>query len=164
MKIEFVLNGRSVALDVAPLTRLLDVLREHFGLTGTKEGCGEGECGTCSVLVDDEVVNACLLPVVQVEGRRVETVESLSRDEPGTLAEAFLARDGAQCGFCTPGMIMAGEALRRRCAGGREDPDDAAVRVAIAGNLCRCTGYQKIVAAIRSALDSDRRNRGEGHA
>lgn len=147
--IRFLVNGAPVEVDVPGMRRLLDVLREDLALTGTKEGCGEGECGACSVLLDGQVVDACLVPMAQVDGRIVRTVEGLSLGarEPGnldTLQEAFLVHGAAQCGICTPGMLMAARAYLD--AGG--GPDHDAVREGIAGNLCRCTGYQKIVEAI----------------
>jgi len=148
----FTVNGDAVTLKVPGMRRLLDALREDLGLTGTKEGCGEGECGACSVLLDGQVVNACLVPVCQVEGASIETVEGLATD--GRLSElqaAFLETGGAQCGICTPGMLMAGEAF---LASGVATDEDA-IREAIAGNLCRCTGYTKIVEAI--ALAAERR-------
>src|SRR5262245_19878571 len=131
------------------MRRLLDVLREDLGLTGTKEGCGEGECGACSVLLDGQVVDSCLVPMSQVDGRIVRTVEglSLAAREHATLdslQQAFLEFGAAQCGICTPGMLMAARAYID--AGG--SPDHEAVREGIAGNLCRCTGYQKIGEAI----------------
>ncbi|MFL5756786.1 MAG: (2Fe-2S)-binding protein [Chloroflexota bacterium] len=144
-------NGSPVEVAVPGSRRLLDVLREDLGLTGTKEGCGEGECGACSVLVDGLVVDSCLVPVAQVEGSDVLTVEGLAAgtgsDELSALQRAFLLTGGAQCGICTPGMLVAGQAYLD--GGGR--PDDDAIREAIAGNLCRCTGYTKIVEAIAMA-------------
>jgi carbon-monoxide dehydrogenase small subunit len=152
MTYRFTVNGAPVEVEAPGMRRLLDVLREDLALTGTKEGCGEGECGACSVLVDGALVGACLVPVCQVEGASVDTVEGLAAD--GALNElqaAFLETGGAQCGICTPGMLMAGEAF---LASG-EAPRDEAIRHAIAGNLCRCTGYTKIIDAI--ALAADRR-------
>jgi carbon-monoxide dehydrogenase small subunit len=141
-------NGEAVELEVPGMRRLLDVLREDLGLTGTKEGCGEGECGACSVLVDGAVVDACLVPVCQVDGASVITVEGLAHEERlNALQAAFLETGGAQCGICTPGMLMAGEAF---LASGAE-PTDEHIREAIAGNLCRCTGYTKIIDAISLA-------------
>jgi carbon-monoxide dehydrogenase small subunit len=148
-------NGTAVEVDVPGMRRLLDVLREELALTGTKEGCGEGECGACTVLVDGAPVDSCLVPVCQVAGTEVRTVEGLSpvgatpRDadaprELDALQRAFLVTGGAQCGICTPGMLMAGRAYLD--AGG--GPDEDAIRESIAGNLCRCTGYTKIVEAI----------------
>jgi aerobic-type carbon monoxide dehydrogenase small subunit (CoxS/CutS family) len=145
----FLVNGAPAEVEASGMRRLLDVLREDLGLTGTKEGCGEGECGACSVLLDGQVVDSCLVPICQVEGRIVRTVEGLSlaareRSDLDTLQEAFLEHGGAQCGICTPGMLMAARAYLD--AGG--PPDEDAIREAIAGNLCRCTGYTKIVDAI----------------
>jgi carbon-monoxide dehydrogenase small subunit len=139
-------NGTPVEVDVPGMRRLLDVLREDLALTGTKEGCGEGECGACTVLVDGAPVDSCLVPVCQVAGAQVRTVEGLSpqMDDLDELQRAFLMTGGAQCGICTPGMLMAGRAYLD--AGG--GPDEDAIRESIAGNLCRCTGYTKIVDAI----------------
>jgi carbon-monoxide dehydrogenase small subunit len=159
--VAFTVNGAATELDVPGMRRLLDVLREDLGLTGTKEGCGEGECGACSVLVDGEIVDACLVPVCQIDGHDVLTVEGLGparvADAAPTpldldpLQAAFLETGGAQCGICTPGMLMAGHAFLASDAA----PTDDAIREAIAGNLCRCTGYVKIVEAI--ALAAERR-------
>jgi aerobic carbon-monoxide dehydrogenase small subunit len=151
----FVVNDGPVEVDVPGMRRLLDVLREDLALTGTKEGCGEGECGACTVLLDGVPVDACLVPVCQVDDHAVATVEGLadavdSPDAPvvlDPLQAAFLSTGGAQCGICTPGMLMAARAYLD--AGG--GPDDVAIREAIAGNLCRCTGYTKIVEAIALA-------------
>jgi carbon-monoxide dehydrogenase small subunit len=151
----FLVNAEPIEVDVPGSRRLLDVLREDVGLTGTKEGCGEGECGACSVLVDGEVVDACLVAVAQVDGRVIRTVEGLAgRPADGapaleTLQQAFLETGGAQCGICTPGMLISARAYLD--AGG--GPDEAAIREAIAGNLCRCTGYTKIVEAIALAAE-----------
>jgi carbon-monoxide dehydrogenase small subunit len=147
--IRFLVNGTPAEVDVPGMRRLLDVLREDLGLTGTKEGCGEGECGACSVLLDGQVVDSCLVPMCQVDGRIVRTVEGLAlaareRGSLDSLQEAFLELGAAQCGICTPGMLMAARAYLD--AGG--GPDHGAIREGIAGNLCRCTGYQKIVEAI----------------
>jgi aerobic carbon-monoxide dehydrogenase small subunit len=144
----FAVNGDPVEADVPGMRRLLDTLREDLGLTGTKEGCGEGECGACSVLVDGEVVDACLVPTCQVEGASVQTVEGLAADgRLNLLQAAFLETGGAQCGICTPGMLMAGEAF----LASRAEASEESIREAIAGNLCRCTGYTKIVEAIAMA-------------
>jgi carbon-monoxide dehydrogenase small subunit len=150
-------NGAPVEIDVPGMRRLLDVLREDLALTGTKEGCGEGECGACSVIVDGQVVDACLVPICQVDGSVVRTVEGLAPrqatagpaavEDLDDLQRAFLETGGAQCGICTPGMLMAARAYLD--AGG--GPDEAAIREAIAGNLCRCTGYTKITEAIALA-------------
>jgi len=162
MTVQFRLNDDPVELDVPGARRLLDVLREDLGLTGTKEGCGEGECGACTVLLDGQVVDSCLVPVCQVDGHSITTVEGLGVRRP-SLAEpavvddldplqvAFLEAGGAQCGICTPGMLLSGRAF---LASGVA-PSDEAIREAIAGNLCRCTGYTKIIEAI--ALAASRR-------
>ncbi len=145
---KFTVNGEERAVEVAPLKRLLDVLREDLGLTGTKEGCGEGECGACSVLVDGELVDSCLVPICQVEGAQVLTVEGIAPSGQLTpLQRAFVERGGAQCGICTPGMVVAAHCF---LASGQPSTNEA-VREAIAGNLCRCTGYTKIVEAIQEA-------------
>ena len=152
MSYRFFVNGDPVELEVPGMRRLLDALREDLALTGTKEGCGEGECGACSVLVDGAVVDACLVPVCQVDGTSVRTAEGLGTEaELNDLQAAFLETGGAQCGICTPGMLMAAEAYL--AAGG--PAGDVAIREAIAGNLCRCTGYTKIGEAI--ALSAKRR-------
>ena len=141
----FTLNGRRTRLSAHPLKRLLDVLREDCGLTGTKEGCGEGECGACTVLIDGLPVNSCLVPVAHVAGARVTTIEGLSGRH--SLQRAFVEHGGAQCGICTPGMIMAAVAL-----GPRPSMDE--MRTGLAGNLCRCTGYSAIYRSIRKAAAS----------
>ena len=141
----FTLNGKAVSLDVAGARRLLDVLREDLQLTGTKEGCGEGECGACSVLIDGQVVDSCLVAAGQVEGREVTTVEGLADGTRLTaLQQAFIEHGAAQCGICTPGMLLAAHALLQQSR--RLDADD--VREGLAGNLCRCTGYTKIIDAV----------------
>lgn len=147
----WLVNGVSMEVETPPGRRLLDVLREDLGLTGTKEGCGEGECGACSVLLDDRLVLSCLLPAGQAaDGARIDTVEGLERTALGrALQEAFVEKGAAQCGFCIPGMLMAAYAL----LAANPDPDDAAVREGLSGNLCRCTGYVKIVEAVRAAAD-----------
>ena len=152
MSIRLRVNGEAVELDVPGMRRLLDVLREDLRLTGTKEGCGEGECGACSVLLDGLVVDACLVPMCQVEGTDVRTVEGLA-DADGRLSplqRSFLERGGAQCGICTPGMLMAAQAYLE--AGG--GPADESIREAIAGNLCRCTGYTRIIESIAAVADA----------
>ncbi len=144
----FVVNGRSRTLDAPPLTRLLDILRGPLGLTGTKEGCGEGECGSCTVLLDGVPVNACLVVAGQCDGRTVLTVEGLaSKDTLSDLQEAFVKEGGAQCGICTPGILMAAHAL----LAANPQPGEGEIRESIAGNICRCTGYQRIVESIRQA-------------
>jgi carbon-monoxide dehydrogenase small subunit len=148
MTFAFTVNGDPVEVEAAGSRRLIDVLREDLGLTGTKEGCGEGECGACSVLVDGAVVDACLVPVSQVRGAAVATVEGLAPDGGlSALQQAFLETGGAQCGICTPGMLMAAEAFLTSGA----EASDENIREAIAGNLCRCTGYTKIIEAIALA-------------
>ncbi|MEP7379373.1 MAG: (2Fe-2S)-binding protein [Chloroflexota bacterium] len=148
MSYRLTVNGAEQELDVPGMRRLLDTLREDLGLTGTKEGCGEGECGACSVLVDGALVNSCLVPTAQVDGAHIVTVEGLApHGGLDRLQQAFLETGGAQCGICTPGMLMAGRAYI--AAGG--GPDEDAIREAIAGNLCRCTGYTKIIDAIALA-------------
>jgi carbon-monoxide dehydrogenase small subunit len=150
VNIRFLVNGTPAEVDVPGMRRLLDVLREDLSLTGTKEGCGEGECGACSVILDGAVVDACLVPMSQVDGSVVRTVEGLAPRGAAALDElqtAFLETGGAQCGICTPGMLMAARAYLDD--GGTAD--EAAIREAIAGNLCRCTGYTKIVEAIALA-------------
>jgi aerobic carbon-monoxide dehydrogenase small subunit len=137
------INGKRVRLDVHPLKRLLDVLREDCGLTGTKEGCGEGECGACTVLVDGAPVNSCLVPIAHADRARVTTIEGLGGTH--ALQRAFVAHNGAQCGICTPGMIMAAVALGKK-------PSLAKIRAGLAGNLCRCTGYEAIYRSIRRAV------------
>jgi len=146
----FTVNGSAVEVAATGSRRLLDVLREDLALTGTKEGCGEGECGACSVLIDGAVVDACLVPVSQADGTSVRTVEGLAPDGGlSILQQAFLETGGAQCGICTPGMLMAGDAFLASDA----EASDANIREAIAGNLCRCTGYTKIIDAIALAAE-----------
>jgi len=141
-------NGKKKSFRGAPFARLIDVLREDLRLTGTKEGCGEGECGACTVLLDGKPVNSCLIPVCQAEGRKIETVESLGTPERlSKLQAGFMQCAGAQCGICTPGMLMSAHAHLK--SGGKAD--DASVRTALAGNLCRCTGYQHIVESVLCA-------------
>ena len=141
-------NGADVTLDGHPMARLLDVLRTGLGLTGTKEGCGEGECGACAVLLDGELVNSCLVPLRHADGSSIVTIEGIARDDRlHPVQEAFIACGGAQCGICTPGMVLAAVALLEQNA----SPSDDDIRVALAGNLCRCTGYMRIFQAIRQA-------------
>lgn len=139
----FTVNGEERRVEAYPMARLLDVLREELRLTGTKEGCGEGECGACAVLVNGELVNSCLVPVLQVAGADIRTIEGVSHG----VQESFLRCGGAQCGICTPGMVMASLSLLER----NPQPDEAAVREALAGNLCRCTGYTKIFESVIEA-------------
>lgn len=155
MTLELNVNGEIHRVEASPLARLLDVLRGPLGLTGTKEGCGEGECGSCTILLDGEPVNACLVLAGQAEGKAITTVEGLAPkgcslpDDLGAIQRCFIDDGGAQCGICTPGMIVSAEALLRA----RPKPTDAEIREAIAGNICRCTGYQRIVDAIRHAAE-----------
>jgi carbon-monoxide dehydrogenase small subunit len=146
--ISFQLNTMPVSVEVTPDTRLIDVLREHFRLTGTKEGCGEGECGACMILLDGSPTLSCLMAIGAIDGKRVTTIEGL-REAPGfaILAQAFSDAGAVQCGYCTPGMIMIAYALLRD----QRTPDESSIRRAMAGNLCRCTGYAMIVEAIRLA-------------
>ena len=145
---KLVVNGEERSVFAPGLKRLLDVLREDLGLTGTKEGCGEGECGACSVLLDGVLVNSCLVPVCQVEGAQILTVEGVARGaELSRLQRAFVERGAAQCGICTPGMILAAHGFLQTGLPATNEN----VREAIAGNLCRCTGYAKIVEAIQEA-------------
>ncbi len=147
-RLSFILNHKPVTVEVEPDTLLLDLLRETLGLTGTKRGCGEGECGACTVIINNEAVNACLYPAWKVENCRVLTVEGLGTEEnPHPLQEAFLEAGAVQCGFCTPGMLMSSYALLQKTA----NPAESEVKEAISGNLCRCTGYVKIIEAIRKA-------------
>jgi aerobic carbon-monoxide dehydrogenase small subunit len=147
--ITFTVNGSLETVTAHPLSRLLDVVRQQLHLTGTKEGCGEGECGACAMLLDGELVNSCLVPVLQAEGRSVTTIEGVADGERlHAVQEAFIAHGGAQCGICTPGMILAAVSLQRQAP----DATDDDIRAALAGNLCRCTGYMKIFDAVRAAL------------
>ena len=141
IKIRCVVNAKPQTLDTYPMERLLDVLREQLKLTGTKEGCGEGECGACSVIIDGQIVNSCLVPVVQVEGAQIRTIEGLATgDQLHAVQQAFIECGGAQCGICTPGMVMAAVSLLEK----NPQPSEADIRHGLAGNLCRCTGYMKI--------------------
>jgi len=154
--IELTVNGAKRRARVAPLTRLLDVLRVDLALPGTKEGCGEGECGACSVLLDGRSVCSCLVPAAQAHGAKVVTVEGLARGRAlSQLQQAFLEHGAAQCGICTPGMLVTSVELLGRVKG--RVPGEDEVREALAGNLCRCTGYQKIVDAVRAAARAQAR-------
>jgi aerobic carbon-monoxide dehydrogenase small subunit len=151
MKIKFEINGVVREIDAPPMNRLLDVLREDLCLTGTKEGCGEGECGACSVIVDGEAINSCLIPVCQLQGANILTVEGLSRDgRLDPLQQAFLECGAAQCGICTPGMLISARSLLDV----NPRPTREEIRAAIAGNLCRCTGYIKIIDAIERTAET----------
>jgi aerobic carbon-monoxide dehydrogenase small subunit len=142
-------NGAEATLDAYPFARLLDVLREELGLTGTKEGCGEGECGACSVLIDGELVNSCLIPAAQVQGADIRTVEGVADgDRLHAVQRAMIECGGAQCGICTPGMVLAAVNLLKQ----KPAPTEADIREGLAGNLCRCTGYMKIFDAVVRAV------------
>ncbi len=151
VEIACTVNGKPQRLSVYPMARLLDVLREELQLTGTKEGCGEGECGACTVWIDGAIVNSCLVPVLQVAGSEIKTIEGLASDEQlHAVQEAFIACGGAQCGICTPGMIMAAANLLERAP----HPTETEIRWGLAGNLCRCTGYMKIFEAVVQACQA----------
>ena len=138
-------NGEKRTVHSYPLERLLDVLREQLHLTGTKEGCGEGECGACSIFLNGEIVNSCLVPVVQAEGATIKTIESVASDDQlHAVQQAFVEFGGAQCGICTPGMVLAAVDLLER----NPNPSEAEIRTGLAGNLCRCTGYMKIFESV----------------
>ncbi len=148
MKIEFTLNGTRVSVDAPADSTLLTVLRDQLNMTGTKEGCGVGECGACSVLLDGRLVNACLVLAAQAGGRQVVTIEGVRGPDggPNDLQQAFIDYGAVQCGYCIPGMVLAGEAI----LASNPKPTRTEIRQAIAGNLCRCTGYQQIVDAIQA--------------
>ncbi len=152
MSVKFSVNNSDYELQVTPMKRLLDVLREDVGLTGTKEGCGEGECGACSVFINGVVVNSCLVPVCQTNGTKITTIEGLSNNGLNQLQQAFINYNAAQCGICIPGMLIAAQALLDI----NPSPSRGEIREAIAGNLCRCTGYMKIVDAIEAAALGNR--------
>jgi carbon-monoxide dehydrogenase small subunit len=148
VEISFTVNGVSKKVRAYPMERLLDVLRLHLGLTGAKEGCGEGECGSCAVLIDGALVNTCLIPVLQAAGTSIVTIEGLAEgNELHALQQTFLECGGAQCGICTPGMILASLQLLNE----KTDPTGDEIREGLAGNLCRCTGYSQILAAVTAA-------------
>ncbi|MDY3282349.1 (2Fe-2S)-binding protein [Dysosmobacter sp.] len=150
MRIEFIVNGKTERLDVPGGKRLLDVLREDLHLTGAKEGCGEGECGACTVLMDGEAVHSCMVLAGQLTGHTVTTIEGLEQDgRLGVLQNAFVEQGAVQCGYCTPGMIMSAAGLLNRTP----DPTEEEIRVALSGNICRCSGYVQIVAAVKAAAE-----------
>jgi carbon-monoxide dehydrogenase small subunit len=147
------INDKAVSLEAHPMARLLDVLREQAGLTGTKEGCGEGECGACSIEMDGALVNSCLIPALQADGAAIRTIEGVAgAAELSAVQQAFLTHGGAQCGICTPGMILAARNLLSRNA----QPRESEVREALSGNLCRCTGYTKIFESVLEACRAQR--------
>ncbi len=147
-RLQITVNGTQQTLSVPPMKRLLDVLREDLQLTGTKEGCGEGECGACAVLLDGELVNSCLLPALQAHGKEICTIEGMGSPEHlHPIQQCFLERGGAQCGICTPGMILATQHLLSR----HPQPTLAQIHEGLAGNLCRCTGYMRIFEAVEEA-------------
>ena len=144
-------NGETLSLKAYPMARLLDVLRQELRLTGTKEGCGEGECGACSVWIEGEIANSCLVPVLQVAGSEIKTIEGIATGEQlHAVQEAFISCGGAQCGICTPGMVMAAVNLLERTP----RPSETEIRMGLAGNLCRCTGYMKIFEAVVRACQA----------
>jgi len=150
--VTFRINGVSHTITAPPMKRLLDVLREDLRLTGAKEGCGEGECGSCSVLMNGELVNSCLVPVLQCEGADIATIEGLAREESAKLhpiQQCFLEHGGAQCGICTPGMILASHHLLKK----HPHPTLEQIQEGLAGNLCRCTGYMRIFEAVQQAAN-----------
>ncbi|MEX1128949.1 MAG: (2Fe-2S)-binding protein [Vicinamibacterales bacterium] len=147
--LRFHVNGRPVEVDAHPMARLLDVLRTQLHLTGAKEGCGEGECGACAVLIDGELVNSCLVPVLHAEGRAIVTIEGVAGDrELHAIQQAFIDHGGAQCGICTPGMVLAASALLERTP----NPTLDDMRTGLAGNLCRCTGYMRIFESVVASM------------
>jgi len=149
-RIQFTVNGEPREVESYPMSRLLDVLREDFRLTGTKEGCGEGECGACSVMLDGRLVNSCLIPVLQVEGATIKTIEGVADGARlNRIQQAFIQHGAAQCGICTPGMVMAAIELLNT----HPNPTDEQIRTGLAGNICRCTGYMRIFEAIVRAVE-----------
>ncbi len=161
MQLQFTLNNKAVSMDVPDAKRLIDILREDFHLTGTKEGCGEGECGACTVLMNGEAVHSCLVLACQMEGAHVLTIEGLSPEaHKGTLStiqQNFVDEIAIQCGFCTSGMIMTSEALLRE----NPNPSEEEIRTALSGNICRCSGYTQILAAVdKTAKDYQALNGG----
>lgn len=154
IRVRCTLNGTAATLEAYPMARLLDVLRDEAGLTGVKEGCGEGECGACSVELDGEIVNSCLVPALQAEGATIRTIEGVATgDQLHAVQQAFITHGGAQCGICTPGMVLAAVNLLKR----KPHATETEIRAGLSGNLCRCTGYTKIFAAVMAACrDRDR--------
>ena len=153
-QIKFSINGRKVRKNIQSSLLLIDLIREELGLKGTKPGCLEGECGACTVLIDGDPVNSCLFLAVNIHGKEVTTIEGLSRDNQDAqfdpVQEAMIQHGGVQCGFCTPGMIMTIKSFRQQCEANQVVPDREEIKKALAGNLCRCTGYTKIIDAVES--------------
>jgi len=150
-KIKFRLNGRSYVLDVKPSKTLLEMIREDLKLTGTKEGCGEGECGACTVIMDGKTVNSCIVLAVEADNKEITTIEGIADNgKLHPIQEAFISQGGMQCGFCTPGMIMSAKTLLEN----NPRPNEQEIREGIAGNFCRCTGYAKIIESISMAADA----------
>lgn len=154
MKIELQVNGEIVLLEGEPMARLLDVLREHLGLIGTKEGCGEGECGACTVLIDGEPVLSCLTPLFQCQGKTIDTIEGIAANQAKDFIEGFVATGGVQCGACTPGVVISAWALLQK----NESPSREEIQDALAGNLCRCTGYEGIYRAFEARQAVERKD------
>ncbi|SRR6266702_2833839 len=153
IRVQCEINGKAMPLEAHPMARLLDVLREQAGLTGTKEGCGEGECGACSIEMDGALVNSCLIPALQAGGAKIRTIEGVAcASELSAVQQAFLEHGGAQCGICTPGMILAVHNLLSR----NPQPAESEIREALSGNLCRCTGYTKIFESVLGACRAQR--------
>ena len=153
IRVQCEINGKAMSLEAHPMARLLDVLREQAGLTGTKEGCGEGECGACSIEMDGVLVNSCLIPALQASGAKIRTIEGVAcASELSAVQQAFLEHGGAQCGICTPGMILAAHNLLSR----NPQPAESEIREALSGNLCRCTGYTKIFESVLGACRAQR--------
>ena len=154
IRVQCTLNGTAATLEAYPMARLLDVLRDEAGLTGVKEGCGEGECGACSVELDGEIVNSCLVPALQAEGATIRTIEGVATgDQLHAVQQAFITHGGAQCGICTPGMVLAAVNLLER----KPHATETEIREGLSGNLCRCTGYTKIFSAVMAVCrDMDR--------
>lgn len=152
VELSFKLNGQDISIQILPNTLLVDLLRDRLGLTGTKTGCRQGECGVCTVLLDGDPVNSCLLPAVKVAGRSVTTIEGLATEDGrlDIIQERFISEGAVQCGFCTPGMIMNAKALLDR----EVSPSETDIKKAISGVLCRCTGYRKIVQAVKAASEA----------
>jgi len=151
-KISFQINQKKYEVTVHPMARLLDVLREDCHLTGTKEGCGEGECGACSILFNGKLVNSCLVPALQAKDSKITTIEGLATTQLHPVQKAFLECGGAQCGICTPGMVLATQALLSE----KPSPTEEEIREGLAGNICRCTGYMKIIDTVRASSEANK--------